>query len=172
MLEHLGGRERHNIRPIVLGVCFACGLIFGFVFYLVRPSFAEQDKQEEQKLADQKPKKPVEKPKPTVAAPGFTSINKANDAPLPKLAVEKVDPDELTTERDRASEGMRAIPEPQTLPINFDTGLSGKTTYRPLPPVKREKPVPVVNPAAKPVPAAGRKPVNINEIAPPELEEY
>lgn len=171
MLEQLISHERQNFRPIVLGLCFLCGLIFGFIFYIATPSFARKQAESEAQAriieAEQRSTRKVgEEPVQTV--PSIVGLDRTkSDEPL----VLEVDPSKTVIEDDPATKGdMRKMPEPLAVAMSFDTGLSGRTTYRPLKPVKVNKPAPEVDfntRAVSPTPIAGK----VGEAELPELDD-
>lgn len=172
MLEPSGYRDRHNIRPLVFGACFICGMILGFVSYLASPSFAQTQKVQDEKDEEterQKEQEAQKKVKPVPTAPAFTAVDKNLPAPT-ELALPPKPATDIEDERDTAKGDLRAIPEAQPVAMGYDIGLTGRTTYRPLPPVKVEKPAPAVD-FKRPAVGPGGKPVDINNVALPEIED-
>ncbi len=173
MLEQSGHRDRRNIRPIILSVCFVCGVILGFISYLASPSFAAKQEVQDAKDKAEDARKEAQlksQVKPVQAAPDFVSVDK-EVAPVPELNIPVKNKGDFDSERDPAKGELRAAPEAQAVAMNYDTGLTGRTTYRPLPPVRVEKPAPAVDFNKRPAAAPGGKAVDINNVALPEFED-
>lgn len=169
------GYERRNPRALILLVCFAWGLILGFVVYIETPSFAQnQVKQEEiDKKEDEKLKNEQKNNVPEIAK--VPVINRMSKSPFPgneiDIPVNSVPTPPIDDDDEKKIVNIRAVPDTAPVAVNFSAGLNGSTTYRPLKPVKVEKPAPKVDFKAKPAGSAPKKAVTINEVDPPELDE-
>lgn len=168
------GSERRNIRPYILGLCFFWGVLLGFLVYINTPSFAQnQEEVLRQEAIEAARRKAAERanPRPVTQAPDFKAVDR-NPAMVVDVdnMIKKPDEDDSLIYPPKSDNNLRAMPEPMTVALNTSWGLTGKTTYRPLKPVMVEKKAPVVDFTARPAPTSA-KPVNINEIALPELDD-
>lgn len=161
--------ERRNIRPYVLLACFAWGIILGFGFYLYFPTQAEKNADEKIRLAIEEKNKPKKSAAPVATV---TPDRKPEDPTKLVLPINKIATKEIFGPDKKNIESIRDIPEISLIGMDTSIGLNGRNTPRALKPAPLDTDPPKVDfKRATPTRRRPTKPLTIDDIAPPELDD-
>lgn len=133
--------EKRNIRPYVLSICFAWGLILGFIVYSTSQSTAEIIEKEQAALKAQeaaRQKQLAEERAKSGAAPTEKTKEVSADVKppivVPDLTAAQLTPEEDEVKNAAKSKDWRSIPQLAKAVLNPAYGLTARTSPLPVAP--------------------------------------